>query len=579
MKLSKKDKNFIIKSYKTMSISDMARVLNTDETSVIKFLSEKNLSINSLEEKKVSSTNYKKAENSKFKYFGNFEFLDIRSLLKKEIFFFLSISLFIIVLYFRSFSGIILSDESSMYETLSKGNVDWLQRFLATDANHVVSFLIFGLNPTANRVLAILLHLVNIVLFYYLFRNFINEKILKVGIILLSSHSLIVEPITWVAANPYIYHAFLYLVIMISSFHFEKSMKWYFLIPYFSVLLILVLNGGHTNFAPIFATLFNIFILGRSIKKELIITGWLYLLIPYYSITNRATVDERIASLTTGPYLEKFINTLPFTVAKTIELIVFPFNLALFHEETMYPNYYTFARIFTIAFIVFSFYLLYKNKFIFGLYAIGFAYCIYIFSPVQISWFVAERYNYFTVFIFCTLFAAVLFKIQEKFAYLAEGIFILYFFFFLFVTFNRFDKWENSILLWEDNLRIAPDSYRVRNNLAENYNREGIYDKAIEQYKESIKRNPEFNEAYFNLAGALLKQNKLAEAEEVYKFLLNRNFNPQNVLLALAILTANRNEFSEAYQYLNLALANDPNSEYIKSLESEIKKYESNQKN
>lgn len=574
MGLTKKDKNYILKNYKSLTSQEMSKVLNVDENEVEKFLTDKTLKPIQ-KDLRVKNTKV----SGKFKYFGNFDFIDIRTLIKKEYLFFISISILIFILYFRGLTAFILSDEQEMFKLIASGNANWLNGFLSTTANHYLSFLFFGEKPVANRVLAIILHLINIFLFYYLFRNFINEKILKVGIILLSTHSLIVEPITWIAANPYIYHAFLYLIVMISSFHFERSKKWFYLLPYFGVLLILILNGGHTNFAPVFAVLFNLFILGRNFKRELIITGWLFLLIPVYTLTNKATVDARIASLTTGPYLEKYINTLPFTVAKSLELIVFPYNLALFHEETMYPNYYTFARILTVFFIIFSFYLLYKNKFLFGFYSIGFAFCIYLFSPIQISWFVAERYNYFTVFIFCTLFAAILFKIQEKFAYLAEGIFILYFFFFLFVSFNRFDKWENSILLWEDNLRIAPDSYRVRNNLAENYNREGMYDKAIVQYQEAIKRNPEFNDAYFNLAGAYLKQNKLAEAEELYRFVLSRNFNVQSTLIALAVLTANRNEFSEAYQYLNLALANEPNSEYIKSLESEIKKYESNQKN
>ena len=542
MGLTKKDKNYILKNYKSLTSQEISKVLNVDENEVEKFLTDKTLKPIQ-KDLRVKNTKV----SGKFKYFGNFDFIDIRTLIKKEYLFFMSVSILIFILYFRGLTAFILSDEQEMFNHIASGNANWLNGFLSTTANHYLSFLFFGEKPVANRVLAIILHLINIFLFYYLFRNFINEKILKVGIILLSTHSLIVEPITWIAANPYIYHAFLYLIVMISSFHFEKSRKWFYLLPYFGVLLILILNGGHTNFAPVFAVLFNLFILGRSFKREFIITGWLFLLIPVYTLTNKATVDARIASLTTGPYLEKYINTLPFTVAKSLELIVFPYNLALFHEETMYPNYYTFARILTIAFIIFSFYLLYKNKFLFGFYSIGFAFCIYLFSPIQISWFVAERYNYFTVFIFCTLFAAILFKIQEKFAYLAEG--------------------------------IAPDSYRVRNNLAENYNREGMYDKAIVQYQEAIKRNPEFNDAYFNLAGAYLKQNKLAEAEELYKFILSRNFNVQNTLIALAVLTANRNEFSEAYQYLNLALANEPNSEYIKSLESEIKKYESNQKN
>jgi len=245
----------------------------------------------------------------------------------------------------------------------------------------------------------------------------------------------------------------------------------------------------------------------------------------------------------------------------------------------MYPDYYTFSRIFTFIFIIFSIWLLVKHRFLFGLYALGFAFCIYIFSPIQISWFVAERYTYLTVFFVCVFVSMFLYKLREKYLYLGEILLVLYLSLLLYVTFDRFYAWDDSVVLWERNVQVAPDSYRVRNNLAENYSKIGRYSDAEIHYVEAVKRNPEFNEAYLNLANNYLKQNKLKEAEELFKFLLSRNFQTQNMLSGLAILTANRGSFSESYAYINKALEIDPNSEYIKSLESEIKNYESTKTN
>jgi hypothetical protein len=575
MKLSKKQKNFILKNYNFLSDKEMASYLSIPISDVEKFLKGLDLRIYP---NNLSKKTEKTPKDKKVLIFGSFDYKTLKEVILENHKFFLIVFLFITILMSRGFWGILLSDELTMYEDIKKLEFSLLN-FFGTASNHYISFLLFGDNPIGNRVLTLILHFINIFLFFYVFRNFINEKVLKISILILSVHSLLVEPLVWVAANPYVYHALMYLLIIFFSLKFERTGKWYFLIPYYGLILNMTLSGTHTTFAPIFPIIFNLFILKRNFKKELMLSGWTLFLIPIYPFLNRGTVTSRVESLTTGPYLEKFLNTIPFTVTKTLELLVLPVNLALFHEETINPEYYTFARIFTLAFIVFSIWLFVKNKFMFGLYALGFAFCLYIFSPVQISWFVAERYSYLTVFFVCVLISMFLFKLREKFRYLGEILLILYLSLLFFVTIDRFNAWDDSIVLWERNVKISPDSYRVRNNLAENYSRIGRYSDAEIHYIEAVKRNPEFNEAYLNLANNYLKQNNLKEAEELFQFLLSRNFQIPNMLSALSILTANRGDFSLSYNYINKALEIDPNSEYIKSLELEIKNYELTKKN
>jgi len=576
MRLTKKQKNFILKNYNFLSDKEMASYLSLEVSDVEKLL--KDLDLRSYSPKKNPKNSDSSIKEKKLLIFGNFEYKTLKEVVSENHKFFLLIFLFITIVMSRGFSGVLLSDEIQMYQDIKKLEFSF-RYFLGSGANHYFSYLMFGENPVGNRVLTLILHCVNIFLFFYIFRNFISEKVLKIAILIISIHSLMVEPLVWVAANPYVYHALMYLLIISFSLKFERTGNKYFLIPYYALILNMTLSGTHTTFAPVFPIIFNLFILKRNFKKELVITGWLLLLIPFYPLMNKSTVTSRVESLTTGPYLEKFLNTLPFTVAKTFELLFIPVNLALFHEETMYPDYYTFARIFTLVFIVFSLWLFIKHKFLFGLYALGFSYCIYIFSPIQISWFVAERYTYLTVFFVSIFISMFLYKLREKFSYLGEALLVFYVTFLFFITFNRFYAWDDSIVLWERNVQVAPDSYRVRNNLAENYSKVGRFEDAEIHYIEAVKRNPEFNDAYLNLANNFLRQNKLKEAEELYKFLLSRNFQVQNMLSGLAILTANRGSFSESYAYINKALEIDPNSEYIKSLESEIKNYESIKKN
>ena len=569
MAFTKKEKNFINKNYLEMSVKDMAKILKTTENEVTQHL----LKTGSVS-KKMS-----REDNEKSSVFQDFEFKSLKDVFFDNFYFWFGIAVLIIVLFYRSYNSILLSDEMTMFNDFASGKWVWWKMFYGSMVNQYIAFVFFGLNPEGYRIFATGFHLVNIFLFFYLFRNFVSEKILKIAILLISVHSLFVEPLTWVAANPYVYHGFVYLLIMIFSFKFERTKKFYFLILYYLFVVNFTLQGGHTNFAPLVAIAFNLFILKRKFIDELKISGWLLLLIPVFTFLNKKDVDARVASLTTGPYFEKFIQTLPFTVAKSMELVFFPYNLALFHEETLNPGYYNFARILTISFIFFVIYLFFKKKTYFGLVAVACGFCIYIFSPIQIAWFVAERYMYLTTFFVC-LFLAILFNyLNKKVPNLGNILIASYFFFFLFTTFNRFNAWANAETLWEENIKIAPDSYRVRNNLADTYSKNGKFENASKQFSEALRINPNFVDAYFNLANSYLAQNKFSEAE--HYLLTSVQMNPALVesYLKLGLIKANTGNFNQAYYYIDKALEIDPNLEIAKNLKQQIKDYEIKQKN
>lgn len=567
MAFTKKEKNFILKNYLDMSIKDIAKILKTSEKEVSDFLVKQN------------GVKVKNTSPVSEGVFGDFEFKSIKDVFFDNFYFWFGVAILIFLLFYRSFNSIILSDEMSMFNDFSSGNWVWYKAIYGSMANQYLTYLFFGLNPFGYRIVALSLHIVNIFLFFYIFRNFVSEKVLKVAILLISVHSLIVEPITWVAANPYVYHGFIYLLIMVFSLLYERTNKTYFLIFYYLLIINFTLQGGHTNFAPILAVCFNLFILKRTFKKEFILSAWLFLLIPIYTMTNKAVVDSRIASLTTGPYFEKFISTLPFTIAKSLELVIFPYNLALFHEETLTPGYYNFARLLTVSFIILMIYLFFKNKKYFGILSVACAFCIYIFSPVQIAWFVAERYLYLTVFFVCMLLAIFFNYLNKKVPNLGNLLIVSYFFFFMYITFNRFNAWARPEALWEENVKIAPDSYRVRNNLADTYSRANNFPKATEQFSEAIRINPNFVDAYFNLSNSLISQNKFSEAEFYLQKTVQMDPSLVESYLKLAILKANAGNFKEAYYYIDRALNVNPNLEVAKNLRNQIKNYETQKKN
>ncbi len=568
MALTRKQKNFINQNFQQISIKDMSQILKISEIEVIEYLKKFNL---------ISKMN-SVSQNSKNKFSNkiDYEYKSFMDVLQENLGFFVIISIFLFVLYWPSLNSILLSDEITVYNTgIVTGAVTILNSFYNTSFIHVLNFSLFGLNGSGFRIVSLVLHILNIVLFFYIFRNFFSETVLKVSIVLLSAHSLIAESIIWISANPYIYMATLYLVSSAFSLKFKEEKKYIYLFLSFIPIVILAISGGHSNFAPLFYIFFNLFILRNPIKQELKYSLWLMLLIPIYGLMNRSTVDQRIASLTTGPYLEKFTQTLPFTVAKSLELVIFPYNLALFHEETLTPDYYTFARIITILFISTFIVLFIKNRFYFGVLSLGFIYNVYMFSPVQISWFVAERYMYFTIFIYCLFLGIFLNYLYEKHnKYLPYFLLTLFFSFLVIRTVTRFDDWKTNVKLWTANVKISPDSHRVRNNLADSLVKERRFAEAEEHFIHSIKLNPNFAEAYMNLGNSYLQQGKLSLAEQAYLKSLELNSGLVDSYLNLGMIYANSKDFSKAYSAIDKVILMAPSFEQAKNIKKEIEKYE-----
>ena len=572
MAFTKKQKNFIINNFSDLSVKEMSLILKCSEKEIAEFMSK-----NHLTAKKIGKS---ESTENKHSVFGNFDFQSAKESFWEHQSFWIGIIIFIFLLYWRSFGSVTLSDELDLFNNLTKGNYHWYNYIWGSAVSHYITYALFGISPAGFRLIGILLHLINLFLFFHVFRNFISEKVLKFAILIIASHSLIVEPLTWVAAVPYTYHLLIYLLIAQTSLYYERTKKPYFLIFYYLLVINLTLSGGHTNYAPIFAIIFNLIFLKRTIKREIIISGFLLFFIPVFTLVNRQAVESRIASLTTGPYFEKYIQTLPFTVAKSLELIVFPYNLALFHEETLNPTYYTFARITTVLFFVTIFYLFLKKKYYsFGLMSLACAFCIYIFSPVQISWFVAERYLYFPVFVFAIFFGMLVNYLNSKIKNLGLFILTLYFFFFTYISYKRFDNWQSLINLWEANVLLSPDSYRIRNNLSQAYIAQKRFDLAEKQLLQGIRINPNFAEGYFNLSNAYLGQSKFAEAELALKKVIELDPTILESYVKLAMLKANQGKFSEAYMYVDKVLETYPNMQDVINLKNEIKKYENSKKN
>ena len=170
-------------------------------------------------------------------------------------------------------------------------------------------------------------------------------------------------------------------------------------------------------------------------------------------------------------------------------------------------------------------------------------------------------------------------KIYESYnKNLAYCFIVLAFFALTYRTFIRFDDWKTNSNLWLSNVKLSPDSHRVRNNLADSLSKERRFAEAEEHFLYSIKINPNFAEAYMNLGNAYLQQGKLDQAEMVYNKSLELNPSLVDSYLNLGIIFANKRDFSRAYSNIDKVIAAQPGFEQAKTIRKEIEKYENSSK-
>lgn len=83
-------------------------------------------------------------------------------------------------------------------------------------------------------------------------------------------------------------------------------------------------------------------------------------------------------------------------------------------------------------------------------------------------------------------------------------------------SWQRQYEWIDPIRLYLQTLHYVPNSFRVRNNLATEYQRIGEIEKAKEEYLKVIQLSPHIPNPYHNLGNLLLEQKQYDEAETYF---------------------------------------------------------------
>jgi tetratricopeptide (TPR) repeat protein len=210
-------------------------------------------------------------------------------------------------------------------------------------------------------------------------------------------------------------------------------------------------------------------------------------------------------------------------------LLLWPARLTLYHEPAaISPPALNLGIVTLVILIIALFFLFKKAKEIFFAITLFILFLTPTYSPVMVSWLVAERYLYFpsialsiTASFLYDRYVSPLRNIQKK--NLLLGLFIFIIASFAVRTVARNEDWKTPQQLWRQTALVSPASPRAHNNLGDIYSQEGNTDGAIREFSKAIELKPDYADAYHNLATTYYRLGNIKEAVKFYQQAISSN--------------------------------------------------------
>ncbi len=382
-----------------------------------------------------------------------------------------------------------------------------------------------GLNPLPFHIENLILHLLNIILVFYLIFLLTKKPELSALVALFFAiHPMHVESVAWATGLKDVLFSFFYLSALIFYIKFKHQVssikyqvpKFKFLIYCFILFILSLLSkpaavtlpvvmilidyyyGQITNFKSLFSNLLN--------KIPFLIFSIFFALLPFIGQTGNTTVD--ISNRFT--YFDRFF-LLNYSVFFYVIKLIVPYNLSTLHyypvgtSGNLPPEYYIAPLINLLILIGVFFAGKYKKTLIFGLlfFIITIGLSLQLVPYGQAI--VAERYTYIPyiglLFIIGKYYSDILdnkLSYSKKAKPIFNSILIGAVIIFSVVTYNRNKVWKDGVVLFTDLVNKSPDifySYSARGDAKSDLN---DYQGALQDYLTSIKLQSNYADSHFS---------------------------------------------------------------------------------
>ena len=387
---------------------------------------------------------------------------------------------------------------------------------------YAIEFHLWGLNATGYHTINLLLHLLNVMLvFYVVFRISDQKEIAFLASLLFGIHPMHVESVAWASELKDLLYAFFFLASYAFYLRFliEQKTKFY----YYCLLLFLfsLFSKAMAVSLPVVLLLTDYF-KGRKMNAKIFIEK-----IPFFVMSLFFGVLAIVAQKSTGAiqhldffsFPQRIVFACYGFIMYLLKLFI-PLQLSAYYP---YPvksgagipgGYYVFP-VLLLGLMAFVFYSLRSSKKIF--FSVGF-FTVTVFIVLQLlpvgNVIMADRYCYIPSIGIFYLAGEGFYRLWTKKTSafnpkLAVRVLVgILGIFFLISTYTRSKVWENSLSLWNDvigNYQTIPIAYNNRGMALEAGNK---MDEALADYTKTIELQPDFALPYNNRGNILMNRQK-----------------------------------------------------------------------
>lgn len=545
MSLSHSQRKYIKKHLHQLSTFEIAQVLGVSESEILQYT----------KEKQTYSINH---------WFSDYKW------------YFLVLSLIIILIYSNTLDNVFISDDISYLvdNPLIKSINFIFDNPMAIIRNLLYWSLynIFGLTPAPYHLMNILFHIGNTWLIFLILSKIIHKKIAFITSCIFAVHPLLTESVTWISGGIYAQYSFFFLCALWLYIQSSENLILYFLslVSYFISFFI---QGDKGFILCLLIPLYE-FTFG-NIKKNWKRT------IPYlglglfeiiYLVGITGYVSHKVTKLASDYYVGSgYYNPffqIPIAISSYIFLLFWPDKLSFYQSEMIFsfPEYVLRIGItlglFSILLMSFK-----KSKFIFFWLSFFLISLLPTLSPLKIGWVVAERYVYIgSVGVIASIMYVANWLFQHKF--LKPFQYIVYAILILGLstrTIIRNNDWNTADSLWIATGRTAPSDPKTHNNLGDMYSRHKEYKKAIAEFSLAIQLLPYYADAYHNRGNALYLDGQVEEAISSYKNAIKYNPRLWQTYRTLGVLFTMQKKYDLAGEYFQKAIAINPDDALLLS--------------
>ncbi len=435
-----------------------------------------------------------------------------------------------------------------------------------------LEYKLWGLNPRGFHLISIILHLLNVIIIYFLISKLTsNRRLGFITALIFSVHPVQTEAVAWVKGQDDLLASIFFslgFLIFLKKEEQEKYNQWDSVLIYFFFFLALLSKIMAITF-PFILILYKISLKrDTKVNKDSFFFLSLFLIALAYLFTRHVVIGRTTQTSYLGGKAYYTFLTMLRVFPSYLKLIIYPSNfIADYSGMKISHSIFEIPVLLSLLFCLITLLTLIiswkKNRLIFFSISFFFLTLLPVSNIVPTMQFMAERFLYLPdlgVFLLLSILivkAVSILSPRESTLWLIIALLTTTL---MPITINRNAVWQNELTLWEETFKTAPPSYRVMENLAFAYTNHNLPDKAIPLLEKLMSRSKNKAKIFDYLGIAYYRKKEMEKARECFDKAIELKPDFAVAYGHLGIILGEEKKYKLSRYYLEKAINLDSNS-------------------